>query len=830
MKRKHRDPKPDQKNADIAPPDDSQWLPRWAPYVVFALLAAFLFREFIISNGILFGTDVLALGYYARHFYAEMVRSGTFPMWNPYVFGGLPFVDAMHGDIFYPTTVMKFVMPVHRAMGWKIVLHVFLAGVFTYGWLRHLGIGRLIASFGGVTYMLAPVMVTLVYPGHDGKLFVSALTPLALWVSDWAIVRGGLWRFATLALVAALLIFTAHMQLAYYTVWAIFILAIYRLVEARRASQVSTSGLTQRFALFALAGIIGALGIGAVQLWTPLRYLTKYSQRVEKSIEAESESAYARATSWSLHPEEAFSLIVPEFVGANLQTARGSVQTYWGRNPFKLNHEYAGLLPLLLLPVAFLARRRRGEVWLFTGIAVASLIFALGATTPLFRLFYWLVPGVKLFRAPSSIMFVFAIAVVTVAALGLQGAKESKESDDWSEVSRKTGRYLWGAAAFLLGLALLGSAGVLTDLWQATLYPNMAPAKLAALQANLPNIKTGLWLSFLLAGGLAGAWQLMARGTLPRPAFIVAIVLLSALDMFRVNPQFIFVVPVEPLYPKDDVTEFLLEKAESEDPFRVFALPGTIHQPNHFAFYGIEELTGHHGNELGRFIDMTQPEVLQASGLMMLRLLNVRYLVASGPVRGPGIRPAFEGQRASVFEVRSGAPRAFLVGAAEVLPDTLILDRLTSRAFQAWNVAILEDSLGYPLEPVQRSLPVDSVQGTVRLEQREDGIRWLERGVNSQTLEVEVEAPSLLVISDNYYPAWRATVDGETVPVVRADYSFRGVPVPAGTHEVRLEYHSKLFQAATWTTVLSLLLVVAVIVGTHLGERRMSARAEPGER
>ncbi|HSG80961.1 MAG TPA: hypothetical protein VLC48_01820, partial [Gemmatimonadota bacterium] len=347
------------------------WLPSWAPFVAFAAITAFLFREFIVSNGMLFGTDVAALGYFARHLYAEMVRGmGIFPQWNPYVFGGLPFVDAMHGDIFYPTTVLKFIMPVHRAMGWKLVLHIFLAGTFTYGWLRHLKISRPVAAWGGIAYMLAPVIVTLIYPGHDGKLFVSALTPLALWATDWAITRGGAWRFATLALVVALMIFTAHMQLAYFVIWAIVVLAVYRLAGQIR-SGTSPSTVAARLGGFALAGIVGALLIGAVQLWTPIRYLTKYSQRVEKTVEAEEERGYAYSTSWSLHPEEAFSLVVPEFVGANIQTREGVVNTYWGRNVFKLNHEYGGLIPLLLLPLAFFSRRRRGEAWLFTGLAVA---------------------------------------------------------------------------------------------------------------------------------------------------------------------------------------------------------------------------------------------------------------------------------------------------------------------------------------------------------------------------------------------------------------------------------------------------------------------------
>lgn len=817
MKRKRRaaNAESPQTRAGTPPNGESEWLPRWAPYVIFALLAAFLFREFIVSNGMLFGTDVIALGYFARLFYAEMIRTAhTFPLWNPYVFGGLPFVDAMHGDIFYPTTVLKFVMPVHRAMGWKIVLHVFLAGVVTYGWLRHLRISRPIAVFGGITYMLAPVMVTLVYPGQDGKLFVTALTPLALWTTDWAVTRGGLLRFAMLAVVVALLVFTAHMQLAYYATWALVALVVFRLVQARREGQGHV-WLARRFGGFALAGIVGALLIGAVQLWTPLLYLTKYSQRVEKTIEAEAESAYARATSWSLHPEEALSLVVPEFIGVNFQPLEAGerpVQTYWGRNPFKLNNEYGGLIPLLLLPLAFITRRRRGEVWLFTGIAAASLIYALGATTPLFQLFYWLIPGVKLFRAPSSIMFVFAIAVVTAAALGLEGARQSESDADGAEVGKKAGTYLWAAAGAFLVLALLGSTGVLIDIWRAIIYSNIAPPKLAALQANLPNIKLGLWLSFLLAGLLAGAWQLRRRGSLPQAGFIAVVALLSIFDLMRVDPQFIRVVNPASYFPRDDTTEFLIEKRRTEDVFRVFALPNAPYQPNHFALYGLEELAGHHGNELGRYMEMIAPERLQAEGLRMFRLLNVRYIVSGAPIRAPGLREVFEGQRSTVYELRGTGPRAFLVSGAEVVPDSLALDRLLSASFVPWETAILDSALEYPLEP--------GAEGQVR---------WLEWGVNSQALEVEASGPALLVISDNYYPAWRATVDGKLVPVLRADYSLRAVPVPAGSHEVRFEYYSPLFQAAVWTSLLSTLLVAGLIGASVYRRRRGSSAVEPAE-
>jgi hypothetical protein len=81
MKRKNKGRKDDSGMTNAARRDD--WLPGWAPYVTFGVITAFLFREFIISNGMLFGTDVAALGYFARHFYAEMVRGqGIFPQWS----------------------------------------------------------------------------------------------------------------------------------------------------------------------------------------------------------------------------------------------------------------------------------------------------------------------------------------------------------------------------------------------------------------------------------------------------------------------------------------------------------------------------------------------------------------------------------------------------------------------------------------------------------------------------------------------------------------------------------------------------------------------------
>jgi uncharacterized membrane protein len=109
------------------------------------------------------------------------VTSGNgFPLWNPYLFGGMPYVAAMHGDIFYPTFLLRMILPTDVAMTWGFIIHVFLAGLFTFVFLRSLGLSYFGSLLGGLAYMMSGNVAGLISPGHDGKLFISSLLPLAL--------------------------------------------------------------------------------------------------------------------------------------------------------------------------------------------------------------------------------------------------------------------------------------------------------------------------------------------------------------------------------------------------------------------------------------------------------------------------------------------------------------------------------------------------------------------------------------------------------------------------------------------------------------------------
>jgi hypothetical protein len=164
------------------------------------------------------------------------------------------------------------------------------------------------------------------------------------------------------------------MHLVYFCIWGVSLYFIFRAWQIARADESGRGGMRAVTVLgaFAVAGLLG-VAAAAVQVIPPLQYLREWSHRADKTEQAQ--TGYAYSTTWSLHWEEIMSLIVPDFVGDNVQTEVRTGATYWGRNPFKLNHEYAGFLPLLLLPLLFL-RRRNGQAVFFTVLEALALLYA----------------------------------------------------------------------------------------------------------------------------------------------------------------------------------------------------------------------------------------------------------------------------------------------------------------------------------------------------------------------------------------------------------------------------------------------------------------------
>src|SRR6266699_431636 len=125
-------------------------------------------------------SDQNPAGYASRTWGVEWWhRLGHVPLWEPELFGGMPYIGAGHGDIFYPTSFLRLVLPVATVINLNFVLHYILAGLFTYLLLRRLGVSWTGSVVSGLAYELSGLIASYPSPGHDGKLFASTALPLA---------------------------------------------------------------------------------------------------------------------------------------------------------------------------------------------------------------------------------------------------------------------------------------------------------------------------------------------------------------------------------------------------------------------------------------------------------------------------------------------------------------------------------------------------------------------------------------------------------------------------------------------------------------------------
>ena len=808
----------DQRGASPQGPVDlTSWLarfPLWAVLGTYGLVTILLFREFIFSDLMLVGQDTLSLGYMARAFFADALRTTGFPLWNPIILGGTPFLESLAGgDSLHPLSVgLLMVMETYRALGWKLVLHVFLAGVGMYGWLRVVGCSRGASFVAGLGFLLAPYMVTLAFPGHDGKIFVTAMTPFLFWAMEWYLARRGLLPLAVMAGVIALVILSTHFQMAYFLFGAAGAYMILRCVQIGREGEEGWRPAGSAFGAFLLFSVLGA-GVTAVQLIPAVDYVTEHSRRAATTLDAEGPEAVAYSSSWSLHPEEVVSLAVPEFIGNNAGTREWTTDTYWGRNPFKINHEYIGLILILLGALAFAGGKKKGLRWFMAGMGGVVLLFSLGANTPVWRIFYEVVPGISLFRAPSMAIFLTGFAVATLAGLGVDRGARLVDDGEGERVVKILGA---GAVLLLLGW-ILAATGLIFGIWTAIFYPGLEEAKVGALANAEPHIVRGFGIAFLLAGLLTAVWWAVARRYWPAALLIPAVALLLTADQWRVNSPFLEVMDYRTFAAADENIRFLQERQAQEDPFRVLSFRQGAQDVSP-GMHGLELAGGHHPNDLGRYRELIGmegsglPEHLASFHPNVMGILNIRYILWPDAQYGSleGTQPVSQVTMAdgrafaSVHQVGT-LPRARVVGEALVVePDRTLEVILDEQSYDPAVQVVLEEA-----PPMELGGP--QVQG---------GVEWIERGPDRLRFQVQSDGSAMVVVADNWFPAWRAAVDGQEVPVLRADHTLRAIPVTEGVHEVEMWYAAPLLRAGLAISVGSLLVLLGALVADPLMRRR----------
>ncbi|MBI1967331.1 MAG: YfhO family protein [Gemmatimonadetes bacterium] len=727
-------------------------------------------------------SDQYIAGYGFRQFWTEYVRAhGSVPLWNPYIFGGLPYVGAMHGDLLYPFSWVRLVVPTDVAMTLAFLVHLVLAGFFTYLFLRALRLPWGAAVTGGIAYQLTGIVASLVHPGHDGKLYVSAMLPLALWALVRGVRDGRVQGFGVLALAVGLAILSPSFQMAYYMLLATGMFTLYlALFDLERPGR-RTAWLRVAAALGAV--LLGA-GIAAVQILPFLDYLP-YSPR---SVPGSS-TGWEYATSYSMPPEELLDTLLPQFSGLG-------PERYWGRNPLKYHGEYLGVASLILASVGLTRTSRTRLRWALVAIAGFFLLVSLGGHTPFYRLVYELLPMMKKVRAPGMAFYLVAFPVAVWAALGVEAVVNG---------AGKPGKFV-GWLVTLGALLLLSLSGVLTNIGR-----SLAPAgKLPLLLANQEALTLGALRVALFGVAVLGLLFAWSRGRVTARAFAFAVTGLIGLDLLTVDRKFfVFSPPARKLYAEDAITQRL---AQTPKPFRVLQPPPpySVYSGAVLMGYDVQDVLGYHGNEI-RFYDdlLGGKNVWQHLPVRQLwKLLAVRYVIYpdSSPIPGfhrvVGPVTTTEGQVGYLLEADTIPPYARVATAAVKGEADRIVPTLLDPRLDFNRLVLLDPSQPGNLLPVTEMPEPSPSLATVTA--------W-EPGKMTIQIAPAPTGQSYLVVAENWYPDWVVTVDGAPGRVVRGNQSLITVQLPAGARQVKLSFTSPAYQRGKLVSLAALLTVAGLI-------------------
>ncbi len=509
------------------------------------------------------------------------------------------------------------------------------------------------------------------------------------------------------------------------------------------------------------------------------------------------------AIPWVHVPE----FLIPHFVG---EAINGS---YWGPNGIKLHSEYLGLAPLALAAFgAFDPSRRRAVLWL-GGIALLFLLVAMGTATPFFRLWWEVVPFVKSTRAPGMALFVVSAVVAILAAFGVHRLEDPKQ---------RAPTAIWlGVGA---GVVLFGVLGVFGAIAETLARPeSRAWAVTGGSAVRFGAFSAGAAL--LVVSGLAMA---RSKTKIPMSVFALGIIVVVGTDLwFNARTFWRYSRAHDELFADDEIKSFL---RGVEPPFRVWSVPNpqngvTVYRQSALMADGIAQWYGHHGNELYSF-DVVNARIGMSLSFQneghpsLMDLYAIQYLVAPAailPDSVPGYRfvlrdvLASSGMRASLLERVPPIPYARVVPVGLAIPEEQIVPTLLDDRVPLDRVVIFSDQQGVQVAPID-SLPAPSSIVVTFAEYR-PGFMRIE-------LSEPTREPAYLVVAENWYKDWVATIDGEPAEAVQGNGSLITVALETGARVVELRFVSAEFVRGKAMTFASLVLVMIGLVAPPLRRRR----------
>jgi len=752
----------------------------WFGPAALGLLCLAMFGDVLLApGGRVFGLESTDMAYQFlqwRDFgFAELAR-GNLALWNPHIYGGAPFFGGMQSALLYPPNWLYLVLPVEVAANWTIALDIWLLGAFMFWWASRRGLHPFAAFVSAALLMFCAPHFLRVASGHATNLAAMAWVPLIfLCIDEWLRTQRAGWCLLGM-LAVAMQVFAGHPQYLYYTGLVAGAYALLRLAESGVGRPRAAAGLASIYA--------GGALLAAVQLLAGFEATSETVRDVPLPFDL--------AASFGFPPENLLTFLAPGFFGDAPRVS------YWGR---WLPWEASGFIGVggLMLAVYGVAGTRpdgRRAMLAATGI---SVLLATSPDTPLFRVLYEWLPFFDKFRASGKFIFFTAVFLTLFAGFGL---------DRLLREARLPRRALIGAAAMVFALCA-GAAMVRLIDWHPIVALSLASGQTymhpsryldtAFIQGAAAAASNGLLLSALIVVALAALalWGRVER----RAVFVVGALAVAEL--------FIFARLHRPTFNSENDRVALVRVLLAKHPgdYRIL----NAAHPNSAMVTGAYDGWGYDPSVTRRYAELMQwtqgEDVSIASQHMTFHdfhrlhsMLRLKYRIeeSAGVARitPTKVAPMKHLELIGGYRVRTGRDS--------------ILAALGEPDFDPLKEVILErEPHPAPVAAPARGRAVVTRQGTDFLE-----------------IDADVSAPSLLLVTDAWTPAWRALAlpgsAAERYELMPANYALRAVPLGAGRHRLRLQYAPTSFRLGAAVSLLAWLAWLAA--GVMLWQRTRNLR------
>lgn len=752
-----------------------------------------------------FGIDFEIVFYFTRAWVASELRAGRLPVWDPHTMAGFPLLAAVQAAVFYPPTWLQLILP--PAAFWSVItwLHLAFAGIFASAWLRRgLGVGRGAALTGALPFALSGYVFAHLYAGHVNYVWAYPWGAFALWRLERWLARPTLRRAVLLALPLPLMVLAGVPQLAFAT--GLLLTARCVLFTLRGEDVV-------RARLRVVGGAAAAVAIGtllAAPQILPTLELIGHSQRMGVN-----DADFV--TSFSLPPESLLSFLAPTVFGDAV------THPYWGRWLLWEISAYVGIAGLTLAVLGAFSRRRQSLFWV--GAALLAILVALGSHTPIFAFLRTVVPVVAFFRGPGRYLYVFVLAAAALASFGAQSLLAG------DSIARRLGARV-GACALLVAVILTAASSAIwtigseSPLWRALLdemdrvraatneFSGVSPLPLAR-PTFVSTTHSGALEALLFAAAWSAASGVVllafGRERLKASTAVAALALLLVVDLGNFDRRYVRPLELGNLEFSPRTAAVLARRLGPD--YRVTSTSvADAGDPGRAHLAGLEHTSGYEPMLLQRYADLFnaingQPLGTPVVGATFERpdaiaaIFGAKVWLSPGTsLADPRLRPVSRlDDGRELLEWRGALPRLFLVPRSIVRPD--VRERLALMTDRRWDpraVVVLEDEALH-----DEDFGGAAARGEVEV---------LARASDGYTVDVDAPAGGFLVLSEAWFPGWRAIVDGIEVPLLRANHLFQAVRLEPGRHRVRFVYRPRYLTIGLVLAVGALLVPCVILV------------------